>query len=197
MDFPESEKRSLNFIESIIEEDLVANKNEWVFFKKNLNKVIKKDFNITIMKKLIMKSLNIKKKFIEKDEFDKGPRLILNYGHTFGHAIEKITNYKIPHGLAVAHGINISNYFSMKLKFINISMFSDVENQIKKIVNLNQISSINIKEFVDTIKKDKKSKKNSARIVLSKGYGKMFIKSFKHDFLINNLLKDYFLHITK
>ncbi len=176
---------------------LVANENEWKFFKNNINKVIKKNFNIKIMKKLILKSLNIKKKFIEKDEFDKGPRLILNYGHTFGHAIEKMTDYKIPHGLAVAHGINISNYFSMKLKLINTNMFFDIEDQIKKIVSIKQIKNINVKNFISTLKKDKKSKKNNIRIILSKGYGKMFIKSFKQELLISNLLKGYFIHISK
>ena len=48
-----------------------------------------------IMLNKIYKSLIIKKKFIEIDEFDKGPRNIFNYGHSFGHAIERATNFKI------------------------------------------------------------------------------------------------------
>ena len=118
---------------------LVANKKEWNFFKLNLDRVLRKKFNIKIMKKLIFKSLKIKKRFIEEDEFDQGYRLILNYGHTFGHAIEKITNYKIPHGLAVAHGINISNFFSLKLGLINKKMFDEIEEQISKITKLSKI----------------------------------------------------------
>ena len=95
---------------------LVSNSKDWIFFKRGLNLLLKKDFNKNIMTSLIIKSLKIKKKFIEIDEFDKGPRLILNYGHTFGHALEKITNYRIPHGMAVAHGINMSNFFSIQYK---------------------------------------------------------------------------------
>ena len=45
-------------------------------------------------------------------EFDNNQGLLLNYGHTFGHALESITNYKIPHGIAIAHGMNIANYIS-------------------------------------------------------------------------------------
>ena len=66
-----------------------------------------------ILKSLILKSLNIKKKFIQEDEFDNGKRKLLNYGHTFAHAIEAYTNYKIPHGIAVAHGILLYCYFLM------------------------------------------------------------------------------------
>ena len=54
---------------------------------------------------LIAFSLNVKKHFVEKDEFDHNERRFLNFGHTFGHAIESATHYKIEHGLAVAVGM--------------------------------------------------------------------------------------------
>lgn len=174
---------------------LVGNKKEWNFFKKNLDSVLEKNFNKEVMKKLIFKSLKIKKKFIEKDEFDTGHRLILNYGHTFGHAIEKITNYDIPHGLAVAHGINMSNFFSLQLKLINKKIFKEIEYEISKIVKLSKIHKINVKYFLETLKKDKKSKNNQVRIVLTKGYGKMFLKSFKKNSTIVTLLEKYFRYL--
>jgi len=54
---------------------------------------------------LISYSLRAKKWFIEIDEFDQNERLLLNFGHTFGHAIEGASHYAIPHGLAVGIGI--------------------------------------------------------------------------------------------
>lgn len=54
-------------------------------------------------------ALNIKKYYIEQDEFDTGIRNILNYGHCFGHAIESASNYQIPHGIAVAMGMDLAN----------------------------------------------------------------------------------------
>lgn len=54
---------------------------------------------------LISLSLKTKKQFIEEDEFDEGVRLLLNFGHTFGHAIEGATNYAITHGVAVGLGM--------------------------------------------------------------------------------------------
>ena len=175
---------------------LVSNLKDWKFFKNNLENIVRKNFNKNIMRLLIFKSLKIKKKFIEKDEFDKGPRLILNYGHTFGHTIEKITNYKIPHGMAVAHGINMSNFFSLQYKFINKKMFKEIEHQMSKIVDLSELKNINVMRFLEIIKKDKKNKKNQIRLILTKGFGKMFIKNFNKELKFVSLLKKYFVYIA-
>jgi 3-dehydroquinate synthase len=60
---------------------------------------------------LILNSLLAKKHFIEIDEFDKKERLLLNFGHTFGHALEGASHYAIPHGIAVGLGILCSLAF--------------------------------------------------------------------------------------
>ncbi len=170
---------------------LVSNLKDWVLFKKNLNRLLNKNFDKKTLKNMISRSLLIKKKFIEIDEFDKKERLILNYGHTFGHALEKITKYKIPHGLAVAHGIDIANFISMKKKYISINIYQDIKKEMKKITKLNEIKNINVKNFFEAIKSDKKNKKNEIRVILTKGYGKMFIKGFKQNLALYSLLKQY------
>lgn len=80
-------------------------------FYKLLNKNI---YDLDNLKQHISQALYIKKKFVEKDEFDYGIRKILNYGHTFAHAIETIVENKITHGNATALGINIANFYSYK-----------------------------------------------------------------------------------
>jgi 3-dehydroquinate synthase len=57
------------------------------------------------LERVIVNSLQAKKWFIEIDEFDKKERLLLNFGHTFGHAIEGATHYGVSHGIAVGLGI--------------------------------------------------------------------------------------------
>ena len=90
-------------------------KKKYQFFFDNIHNVLK---NKIVSREVVYQTLVIKKKFIELDEFDTGKRLILNFGHTFGHAIEKTTNFKVPHGVAVAHGIQIALFFSKKLSFL-------------------------------------------------------------------------------
>lgn len=58
---------------------------------------------------LLRRSLEIKKGYIEEDEFDSGRRNILNFGHCFGHAIESATDFAVPHGTAVVYGILLAN----------------------------------------------------------------------------------------
>ena len=67
------------------------------------------------MNRFIRRSLEIKKRYIEADEFDHGPRLVFNYGHSFGHAIEAATHFAIPHGIAVTIGMDMANYLAWKL----------------------------------------------------------------------------------
>lgn len=61
------------------------------------------------MLSFLRRSLEIKKRYIEEDEFDRGPRNVFNYGHTFGHAIEAASNFTIPHGIAVTIGMDMAN----------------------------------------------------------------------------------------
>lgn len=173
---------------------LLSNKKNWNFYKKNL-KIYKNYKNVDCLKKLIFISLKIKKKFIEKDEFDKKERLLLNYGHSFGHALEKYTNHNIPHGMAVAHGMNIANFMSMKLNFMKLKEFKEIESTLKNIVNLKKIKNLQIEKFVSILKKDKKNSQNSFRFILSKGLGKMFVKEIKSETFVKKTLEDYKFYV--
>ena len=58
---------------------------------------------------LIEHVLGVKRWFIEIDEFDRGERRLLNFGHTFGHALEAAVGFSIPHGVAVALGVRAAD----------------------------------------------------------------------------------------
>lgn len=60
------------------------------------------------MEAIIARCIEIKRDVVQADEFDTGQRQILNYGHTFGHALEKLSNFKLTHGSAVAIGMVIA-----------------------------------------------------------------------------------------
>lgn len=70
------------------------------------------------MAELIVAALEIKRGFIEVDELDRGPRNLLNYGHTFGHAFESATHFGIPHGIAVTLGMLAATSFSEELGMV-------------------------------------------------------------------------------
>jgi 3-dehydroquinate synthase len=74
-----------------------------------------------ILTKWVARSMEVKKPFIEKDEYDRGIRNLLNYGHTFGHAYESATHYGIPHGIAVILGVLTATHVSARLGLVSAS----------------------------------------------------------------------------
>lgn len=81
---------------------LIQDINLW----KQLWKMTKMEDILTNSESIIKKALNVKKNLVERDEFDQGDRLLLNFGHTIGHGLEASENYEmISHGEAVALGM--------------------------------------------------------------------------------------------
>ena len=130
------------------------------------------DFSVT--QELIHRSLEIKKATIEIDEFDKKERQIFNYGHSFGHALESVTNYGVPHGIAVCHGMDIANYLSMQLGYVD----QEFRDQVRALLSLNwrkdELGEVDVDKFVNALKKDKKNVGNEVRVILTRGFGNMF-----------------------
>jgi len=74
----------------------------------------------------IYESLRVKQAIIEVDEYETGPRRILNYGHTFGHALEGLTHYEVPHGLAVVWGLDLVNWLAHRAGLLSREDFDDI-----------------------------------------------------------------------
>jgi 3-dehydroquinate synthase len=149
--------------------------------------------NRNLLYDFIFKSLTIKKKIIEIDEFDKDIRHVFNYGHTFGHAIETITNYEIVHGQAITLGMDLANYISLKLNLINHNEFSELHKILNKNLPKFLFTDQNIKEYFVALSKDKKNINTSLGcILISKDNN---IK--KYHIQIDELLISYILEYSK
>jgi 3-dehydroquinate synthase len=119
-----------------------------------------------ILADYILASLQIKKSFIEEDEFDCGIRNLLNYGHTFGHAIESATHFQIPHGIAVSIGMDMANFVSYRLGRSNLSVFDSMHKTLHE--NYERYKSIPIDTglLIAGMKKDKKNNSNDSVSVI-------------------------------
>jgi len=127
------------------------------------------------LEEFLYRALQIKKRYIEEDEFDKGVRNLLNYGHTFAHAFESLTNYVIPHGVAVGIGMEAAVYFSMRLGFVTEAHFSDVQAITRKLTSafLPALRDRTSCEYVNVMKSDKKNTSSDITFILTRGYGQM------------------------
>jgi len=131
---------------------------------------------------IIYKCCSIKKQVVEQDEKDKGERMILNFGHTIGHAIEKLENYKgVSHGEAVAIGM-----YSIALRCEELNICKDgVANRIKSLLykfNLPYDFQVKTREdIIDAISVDKKTIGDFINLILIEDIGKVFIHKVTHE----------------
>ena len=146
-----------------------------------------------VLEKLIHRSLSIKKHTIEIDEFDRKERQIFNYGHSFGHAIESVTHYRIPHGIAVSYGMDIANYISMKMGLIDESLYQQMRDVLKLNWSEFHLGEIDLEAMISALRKDKKNIGSQVRVILTRGLGDMFITSLDVDGKGREWLKEYFL----
>ena len=170
---------------------LVSGQENFSYYKQQSKA---KSGDLACVENLVKRCLEIKKKFIEVDEFDKKERLILNYGHTFGHAIEALTSHSIPHGIAVCMGMDIANYISMHKNYITQQTYKELKSEITSIWQPNlemkwegvEYPSLNIEDFAEALTKDKKNTNNNLKCVLTKGVGNMILDEVEY-----SEIKDY------
>ena len=138
--------------------------------------------------------MRIKKSYIEIDEFDQKERQVFNYGHSFGHAIESLTNYSVPHGIAVSFGMDMANFISVKKKYLSMRIRLEIRELLEKIWSGFNINYLDVEHFAIALSKDKKNVGNELRLILCKDYGKVFKTSQILDNEFKSWLKEYFTH---
>jgi 3-dehydroquinate synthase len=116
----------------------------------------------------ISDALLFKKGFIEEDEFDQGKRVLLNFAHTFGHALENVSCYEIPHGIAVALGMLMANRISLHRGLLKESNQLRIESLVRKLIKASEIelATYPIEGFLSAMRKDKKQTNDSLRAIL-------------------------------
>ncbi len=121
-----------------------------------------------VIEKLVLASVRIKSSIVNRDETEKGERRLLNFGHTFGHAIEKVTG--VAHGEAVSMGMVIASALSVKR-----GLLSAEEDQRLRVVlkNLKLPTRLETRsqKMLDAITKDKKRTGDRVHFVLLNGIG--------------------------
>lgn len=119
-----------------------------------------------ILEELIRICVSLKISVVEKDEHESGLRKILNFGHTYAHAVEKLTNYKkYIHGEAVVKGIEFAFEFAHKRGEILESYKFVAEDLIKK-YNFKKIPDLDIRKVLLTMKLDKKAESDGIVFIL-------------------------------
>ncbi|MCI7401884.1 MAG: 3-dehydroquinate synthase [Christensenella sp.] len=111
-----------------------------------------------------------KRKIVEEDEKESNIRRLLNLGHTFAHAIEKLSLYEIPHGLCVAAGLDIIARISNAHSKLSDIDYMTILNILEK-YELNNMNPYTIDQMIDIIKLDKKVESDNINFVMPYAFG--------------------------
>ena len=164
----------------IIKHAVIADKNYFSYLENHWQGVFNLD--LKIVEHVVLESIRIKSQIVSEDEKEKGRRYILNFGHTFGHAIEKITSYN--HGQAISIGMVMAAKLSNKLGFLSYSEINRLEKLIKDI-GLPVDIQISKNEIIQAIWKDKKRNYDKIHFVFLSKIGKAFVKEIEINKLEN------------
>ncbi len=143
---------------------------------------------------LIEQNTQVKIDIVTKDLYEKGERKLLNFGHTFGHAIESVfmDGSKISHGHAVAIGMVLESYLSFLLKRIDEKTFLKIEKDILSLYQMPQLTSSQIKKIKQFLRQDKKNTEGKINFTLLNDIGDASFDNFVDEKQINNVFFTYF-----
>lgn len=122
---------------------------------------------------ILEKGLRTKASVCNSDLKEQGPRKVLNFGHTLGHAIEHLSKYKLSHGEAISIGMTLANKIAMKLGKLSKVQADRIDAMLKQYDLPTQLpKSIKVKDMIDMVYRDKKMDGQTVNFILSRGIGK-------------------------
>ena len=165
----------------IVKHAIIYDQKFFNWLNRNSKDIFKLKYDV--LYKAIYKSVSIKKTYVVKDEKEKlknkYSRAILNFGHTFGHALETYYNYnkRLTHGEAISIGMMIATKISYKLNYLSLQDVIKIKNHF--IANSLPIEDKEMynKKIFQIIYKDKKNTDDKVNFILLKSIGKSFLKS--------------------
>ncbi|MDR4987570.1 MAG: 3-dehydroquinate synthase [Bacteroidales bacterium] len=167
---PDEELR--NGLAEVVKHCLIADKNMFSNIRDHADALLQRD--AAMLRKVIGHSIGVKVTIVNRDEFERGERRLLNLGHTWGHAVEKTEG--IPHGQAVSIGLCFAARFSEHRGLLSHAEFNDIENLLKSL-GLPVRAAADPRHVLQTILKDKKKEDEQLHFVFLHGIGRAVTES--------------------
>lgn len=173
----------------IIKYGVIKDSNLFGYAEKHLNQIL--HCNFACLKHIILTCVKIKAKITEIDERDeKDIRIILNFGHTIGHAIEAASNYKVyKHGEAISIGMLCAGEIACRLGLLNNKDFLRLDKLIESAGLPKKIRKCSVEDIMKSMRHDKKFVNGANRFVLPVEIGKVKIVKDIDENLIKGVIR--------
>jgi len=171
-----SEREFRAGLAEVIKYALIHDKQFFDYLCNHVEKILARSEHVLTY--IIEKCVNIKSNFVKQDEYDEtGKRALLNFGHTFGHALESAMDFKILHGEAVAWGMLKACYLSQSLGYLSqtdVIQVKKILQQCGLLITLN--SALEINKLLAIMRQDKKNEAQGLVFILLKEIGSAFVE---------------------
>ncbi len=160
----------------VIKYGLIRDEDFFKWLSKNTNRILA--LEPEVMTHLIERCCQIKAEIVSEDEREGSIRAILNYGHTFGHAIESLTDYSVyTHGEAVSIGMVMAASMAERMGMLSQDDKSDITNLLESVNLPTKKPDLNNNDFLESMKRDKKVQDGEIRLILLESIGRAIISN--------------------
>jgi len=169
-----------------IKHDLIRDESGFKALQNALPEILRLD--MTALTRLIAHNVEIKASVVAADPFENGERAHLNFGHTFGHAIENVSAYAYTHGECVALGMCAAGYLSKSLGLLSEAAYAGILRVIQAAGLPVRGLTLDTQQLIDAMSFDKKIRSGRLRFVLLDGIGRAVIRDDVPVDLVRNSL---------
>ena len=170
-----SEEQYISGMGEIIKHGLIKNREYYKWIQKHAEQIKKRDSQTCL--EMILESDKIKRDVVEKDPMEKGERALLNFGHTLGHAVEKLMDFQMLHGQCVALGCVGAAWLSAKRNLLPQQETEDICKTFQTFglpINLKH-SGLEEQAILEATKSDKKMDAGMIKFILLHKIGEAFV----------------------
>jgi len=175
-----------NGLAEVIKSAAIRDNTFFTFLEENIKRIQLLDDEA--LEEIVYQSVRIKGEIVEEDERDLGSRGLLNYGHTIGHAIESVSEFKIGHGQAVAIGMVVAANIANRMGVLDEDELIRLKAIIEKAGLPTTMPKLGIARIMQTMQHDKKVLRDKVRFILLKSIGNAFITDEVDTLLVERFL---------
>mgnify|MGYP000004695934 FL=1 len=170
----------------IIKHGLIKNREYFDYLDTNYEHI--KTLEPEYIMETVYGSCLIKADVVNNDPTEKGERALLNFGHTLGHAVEKLMNFSLYHGECVALGMICASYISKERGYISEDDYAAIRKMLRKYGFPTKVEGLDIFSILEVSKSDKKMENGVVKFILLKQLGDAIIdKTVTYDEMTQSL----------
>ncbi len=153
----------------VLKHGLIKDKFYFEWLRLHRNEISRLDQEV--MEELVYRSCEIKRAIVERDPKEMGERALLNFGHTIGHAVEKLSDFKLYHGECVAVGMAAASYLSFQMRYISEEELNLICETLRSFGFRLTTEKFDPKDILLATKSDKKRNGSKVRFILLSSVG--------------------------